>query len=422
MTRNRGLRRQRVVDGDLGNDCMLDGDKPQALASVATATTCLLGGLGADVLRGEAGNDTGAVPSSERRIARRSRWLRRQTPARQPATRTYHRVPITVSATCSGDAGRTPSTAILATTCCTGAPEQTTRSTDAPATKSCWGRPGRTALMGRRRHRSCAIRSGGRWPARRPPGPGTNTGEAAGDTYVLVENLFGQPLRRRAPRECRRTNAIYGQLGNDVCTGARGNDVLLGGRGKDRSTAAPASTGTVQSGNRRPARRPPGSGHQHRGGRGRHYVWGSRTSCGSRFDDVLLGNADANAVYGHLGNDVLHGRAGNDMLLGGLGRDRLDGGAGIDRAQYSQATPVSAPISRIRAPTPGEAEGDTYVLVESLFGSRFNDVLLGDADANAIRGHFGNDAPPGRAGNDRPAGRGWERRAERRPRQRRALR
>ena len=121
---------------------------------------------------------------------------------------------------------------------------------------------------------------------------------------------------------------------------------------------------------------------------------------GTRFSDVLLGNAGNNAVYGHLGNDVLHGRAGNDVLLGGLGRDRLDGGAGIDRAQYSQAihglrADLQAPGTNTR-----EAAGDTYVLVENLFGTRFSDVLLGNADNNAVYGHLGNDALAGRAGND----------------------
>lgn len=72
--------------------------------------------------------------------------------------------------------------------------------------------------------------------------------------------------------------------------------------------------------------------------------------------------------------------------MGGLGSDRLDGGAGIDRAQYSQAASGVRADLRDVATNTGEAAGDTYVAIENLLGSRFNDVLLGDAGANTLYG------------------------------------
>ena len=238
--------------------------------------------------------------------------------------------------------------------------------------------------------------------------PQTNTGEAAGDTYFMIENLYGTRFSDVLLGDAG-PNAIYGHLGNDVLYGRAGNDtldgragneILLGGPGSDRLDGGAgidrAQYGQAAAGLRADLQSP---GTNTGEAAGDTYVL-VENLFGSRFDDVLLGNADANAIYGHLGNDVLHGRAGNDVLLGGRGRDRLDGGAGIDLAQYSQATAGLRADLQVPGTNTGEAAGDTYVLVESLFGSRFNDVLLGNADANAIRGHFGNDALAGRAGND----------------------
>lgn len=121
---------------------------------------------------------------------------------------------------------------------------------------------------------------------------------------------------------------------------------------------------------------------------------------GNDLGNKIVGNSEKNVLTGLAGNDQLFGGAGNDVLLGGVGADLLNGGAGIDRAQYSQATAglradLQAPGTNTR-----EAAGDTYVSIENLFGTRFNDVLLGDSGPNALYGHLGNDVLYGRAGND----------------------
>ena len=48
----------------------------------------------------------------------------------------------------------------------------------------------------------------------------------------------------------------------------------------------------------------------------------------------------------------------------------------------------------------GDAVGDTYVSIEGLQGSDFNDSLAGDANANRIEGLSGDDVLEGSAGND----------------------
>lgn len=51
---------------------------------------------------------------------------------------------------------------------------------------------------------------------------------------------------------------------------------------------------------------------------------------GSRYGDILLGDAAANGLSGRGGGDTLKGRRGDDVLTGGPGADLLDGGAGRD--------------------------------------------------------------------------------------------
>lgn len=51
---------------------------------------------------------------------------------------------------------------------------------------------------------------------------------------------------------------------------------------------------------------------------------------GGSGDDIILGNAAANALLGNDGADTLLGREGDDLLVGGAGQDVLDGGDGLD--------------------------------------------------------------------------------------------
>ena len=280
-----------------------------------------------------------------------------------------------------------------------------------------------------------------------------NTGIAAGDTYVSIERLsgsrFNDSLRGDAAANVlwgqNGSDRLYGRGGNDVLSGGNGNDILYGqngndrllgganndvllggsgadildgGTGLDRAQYTDASAGVLAD--LQYASRNTGIAA------GDTYVSIERLS-GSRFNDSLRGDAAANVLWGQNGSDKLYGRGGNDVLsggngndilygqngndrllgganndvlLGGSGADILDGGTGLDRAQYTDASAGVLADLQYASRNTGIAAGDTYVSIERLSGSRFNDSLRGDAAANVLWGQNGSDKLYGRGGND----------------------
>jgi Ca2+-binding RTX toxin-like protein len=104
------------------------------------------------------------------------------------------------------------------------------------------------------------------------------------------------------------------------------------------------------------------------------------------------------ATFG--GNDAINGWSGTDHLHGGGGADAMNGFGGFDYADYSQA--VGNVLADLATPSVnlGEALGDTYVSVEGVVGSRFDDRLRGDEGDNKLYGGEGLDILMGRGGAD----------------------
>ena len=123
---------------------------------------------------------------------------------------------------------------------------------------------------------------------------------------------------------------------------------------------------------------------------------------GGNGDDTIIGNAVAN---------ILTGNGGDDFLMGRAGGDTLNGGSGFDTASYALATAGVVASLATNSGSGGEAAGDTFISIEKLEGSKFNDTLTGGN---------GNDTLTASAATTPPAA--TARHARRRRRQRRSRR
>ncbi|WP_375459324.1 calcium-binding protein, partial [uncultured Enterovirga sp.] len=167
---------------------------------------------------------------------------------------------------------------------------------------------------------------------------GGPAGDAHGDTFAGIENLAGS----------RFADTLTGNSGANELSGFDGDDLLDGGAGLDTL----------------------------RGGAGK---------------DLLVGGADADAIYGD---------GGDDALRGGAGADSLDGGHGMDVASYLDAAAAVSINLKTGTKSGADAVGDTYVSIEGVQGSAFNDTLTGSDFDDILSGAGGNDTLAGLGGSD----------------------
>ncbi|MDE3816022.1 calcium-binding protein [Sinorhizobium meliloti] len=234
-----------------------------------------------------------------------------------------------------------------------------------------------------------------------------STGGNFVDTIAGFENLTGgQGVNRLEGSDSANvldghgtTNTLIGLGGDDGLVGSAGLDTLNGGTGSD--------TAFYYYGIFDPIR------FTYRGlvlslenpaantGEAQGDVWVSVENLhGSDSHDLIVGDGQANKLFGSRGNDRIFARAGNDALEGGEGADRLDGGTGTDAASYAgSAAGVVASLLRPAINT-GDAAGDTFFYVESLIGTKYSDQLFGSAGANALLGGVGNDFLSAYGGSD----------------------
>ena len=204
--------------------------------------------------------------------------------------------------------------------------------------------------------------------------PSSNTGDAAGDTYLSIEGLIGSEF----------DDTLIGDAGDNILFGLSGGDALDGGSGfdiaaynrffPDRESPIVASLAdpTINAGQ----------------AAGDTYI-SIEGLQGSTFGDTLIGDANANRLIGQAGDDTLEGGAGADVLIGN---------EGSDTASYAGA--AAAVIADLGNPAnnTGEAAGDTFISIEGLTGTVFGDLLFGDGGDNLLRGLGGNDTLSGGGG------------------------
>jgi Ca2+-binding RTX toxin-like protein len=201
-------------------------------------------------------------------------------------------------------------------------------------------------------------------------------------------------------------DTVKGYGGDDFLKGGGGADYLDGGTGIDTAMYSDSPGNVVvdlQTGT--------GYGNFAQGDRlfGIENVWGSSYAdalYGSNSGNELRGLDGNDGLYGYAGSDVLDGGYGNDSLEGGAGADVLNGGPGIDTVYYD-GSPTGVTVHLISNTTwGGEAEGDSLVGIEDIYGSHHDDTLIGDNNANTFLGNAGNDWLAGYGGADFLLG-GW---------------
>ena len=220
---------------------------------------------------------------------------------------------------------------------------------------------------------------------------GGTFGEALGDSYIDVENLTGSAFN----------DTLIGNALGNVLTGGAGADVLSGGGGAD--TAAYADSGMAVQVNL-------AAGTGANGDADGDQFFSIENVSGSAFNDTLIGGSGVNVLRGAGGNDVIldlsggndqmFGEDGNDQLQGGAGGDLLDGGIGTDEARYNTSDAAVSVNLRTGAVSGGHAVGDTFVSIENLVGSQFDDMLVGDIGVNRLDGFLGDDTLQGGGGAD----------------------
>lgn len=226
-----------------------------------------------------------------------------------------------------------------------------------------------------------------------------NTGDAEGDEYVGIERLIGSKFDDELRGGVGDT-VLFGRDGDDTLVGQFATTRLLGGTGADTLIGLGVSTIAAYWDAEEGVRVDLGNPGRNRGDAEGDSFENVNGLEGSDFEDRLYGDGRDNVLGGLDGADRLYGGKGNDQLNGGLGADRLDGGRGIDTADYAGAEEgLTVDLVRSEENT-GDAEGDRFVDVESIEGSRFDDRLSGDDSDNRLTGGLGADRLSGRGGDD----------------------
>ncbi|GJL92952.1 calcium-binding protein [Hyphococcus sp.] len=186
-------------------------------------------------------------------------------------------------------------------------------------------------------------------------------------------------------------DTLMGGGGNDALTDAGGNDSLDGGEGDDTLIGG-IGADTLEGGDDTDT-----ASYARSSAAVVIDLLAGTGSGGDAAGDLLSGIEN---LIGSDFDDTLHGDDADNIFWGGAGADSLDGGGGNDTASYDgSGAAVSVDLLNALA-SGGDAQGDALTSIESLIGSKYDDMLAGDIAANGFEGGGGADTLYGDAGND----------------------
>ena len=183
-------------------------------------------------------------------------------------------------------------------------------------------------------------------------------------------------------------NGLMGGAGNDILSGnnltnyLRGNggsDLIDGRGGFDLAafTSAQQSIQVHMAEERRSFTVFDGSGTD--------TLYGIEGIDATAYDDDIIGNSSSNLLRGRKGYDYLDGAGGSDVA------DYSGSEGGINVTLQESGETIVAD---------GYGTFDTLVNIEGIYGTDYDDVLVGNSQDNNFRGRIGNDLLDGMGGSD----------------------
>jgi Ca2+-binding RTX toxin-like protein len=182
---------------------------------------------------------------------------------------------------------------------------------------------------------------------------------------------------------------VCGGAGSDSIEGGPGNDQIDGGPGGPDVAFYLTATGPIH------ADLTTGVAT----GAGNDTLVSVDSLIGGSFDDMLIGDANINALFGLEGNDQLDGGPNWDVMMGGPGNDSVLGSAGDGDAAVFLLADQGVTADLQSGTATGEGT-DTLRGIDTLMGSKHDDTLRGDNRPNSLLGLGGNDVLQGRGGDD----------------------
>lgn len=186
---------------------------------------------------------------------------------------------------------------------------------------------------------------------------------------------------------------LIGGNGTDLLTGEGGDDVLIGGSGRDyvHGLVSPGSLAIDL-----------GAGLVWSAGGGTDTLRSIENAVGSSHPDVIVGDAGPNQVGGLSASDRLLGGGGVDVLFSSIEGSEISGGGDAgDMLWILSPDPVRVDLTLGTArATGGSRTVDAIEGFTDVVGTQFDDVLIGDGEANALFGVGGSDRLIGGDGDD----------------------
>lgn len=212
-------------------------------------------------------------------------------------------------------------------------------------------------------------------------------GHAAGDTFHFVENVTGSHWYSDDLTGDSGDNVLDGLGGDDVFHGTTGSDTIVGGAGEDTLDYSELSVGVRV--------------YVNAGRVDKSYVgWSIAESDDMSGIETVIGGSRSNSFVGGNGDVSFYGGGDDDFFTGGSGEEHFSGGEGSDQLAYRNSAEGVAVDLEAGTASGGTAEGDTFVSIEQLYGSLFDDELRGDERDNKLFGNDGDDTLFGAGGDD----------------------